>query len=226
MRCAIVSTFVNEAVRELSFPEFVAFGAHGVAGATATTTPALPDPTYFNESVIPDSALTESTIDGGVIWIEVPEDVYRVQGQHPTERFADFIATCEPGRIVNANPPQGLYQLRAGESADREVEADVRAAKLKRTGSRGDELRIRVDAEEYVALGAELTQEGERLFGTVAGEGAGAFAPGRRTLVIPVAPEIPSGGIELRITLEDAAQNQETVIRQVRMPQARRGHVK
>jgi hypothetical protein len=223
VRCGIVSTFANADVRELSFPDFVAFGAHGVAGATATATPTLPDPIYFNESVIPDPSLTESTIDGGVIWTEVPEDVYRVQGDHPTERFADFIATCEPGRIVNANPPQGLYQLRPSESVDREVDADVRSAKLKRTGSRGDELRIRVDADEYAALGTELTQDGQQLFGTTAGEGTGAFAPGRRTLAIPVAPAVPPGAMELRITLEDAAENQETVIQQVRLPQAGKG---
>jgi len=90
VRCAIVSTFANVNVRELSFPDFVAFGAHGVAGATATTTPTLPDPVYFNESVIPDPSRTESSIDGGVIWTEVPEGVHRVQGHHPTERLAEI----------------------------------------------------------------------------------------------------------------------------------------
>ena len=38
----------------LSFAEFVAYGAHGVAGATARARPALPEPIYFNEDVIPD----------------------------------------------------------------------------------------------------------------------------------------------------------------------------
>ena len=33
--CAIVSTFSTREVRTLSFDEFTAFGAHGVAGATA-----------------------------------------------------------------------------------------------------------------------------------------------------------------------------------------------
>jgi hypothetical protein len=222
VRCAIVSTFANVNVRELSFPDFVAFGAHGVAGATATATPALPDPVYFNEAVIPDPSLTESSIDGGVIWIEVPEGVYRVQGHHPTERFVDFIATCEPGRIVNANPPQGLYQLRPGESIDREVEAEVRSAKLKRTGRGGDALRVRVDADEYVAVGAELLQDGQRLIEIAAGDGAGAYAPGRRTLSLPI-PAVPPGALELRVTLEDGAGNREVVREQLRLPQAGTG---
>jgi hypothetical protein len=224
VRCAIVSTFVNEAVRELSFPEFVAFGAHGVAGATATTTPALSDPTYFNESVIPDPALTESTIDGGVIWTEVPEGVYRIRGHHSTERFADFVATCKPGRIVNANPPQGLHQLRPGEGIDREVEAGVRSAKLKRMGHHGDLLRVRVDADEYVAVGAELLQRGRLLARTTAGEGVGAFAPGRRKLSLPIAPPFPAGALELRVTVEDAAGNREVFRELLRGPRPGKGN--
>jgi hypothetical protein len=102
-------------VRDLSFEDFVAYGAHGVAGATASARPALPDPIYFNESVIPDPSLTESSVDGGVLWLDVPAGVYRFRAHHPSARFASFIATCEPGRLVNANPPQGLYQLKPGE---------------------------------------------------------------------------------------------------------------
>ena len=110
-QCAIVSTFSTAAVRELSFDAFTAFGAHGVAGATASTTPALPTPIYFNDHVIPDPAQTSSSIDGGVIWTRVPAGVYRVRAHHPDRRFASFVATCKPGRVVNANPPWGLYEL-------------------------------------------------------------------------------------------------------------------
>ena len=102
-------------VRNLSFPEFVAYGAHGVAGATASTVPALPSPIYFNESVIPDPSLTETSIDGGIIWTEVPSGNYTVTAQSPTTRFASFRATCRDGRIVNANPPWGLFELKPGE---------------------------------------------------------------------------------------------------------------
>ena len=53
-QCGIVSTFSTRNVRDLTFGGFTAYGAHGVAGATAFATPALPAPVYFNEDVIPD----------------------------------------------------------------------------------------------------------------------------------------------------------------------------
>jgi hypothetical protein len=34
-----------------------------------------------------------------------------VHARHPSTRFASFVATCAPGRVVNANPPWGLHQL-------------------------------------------------------------------------------------------------------------------
>ncbi len=114
--CAVVSTISTVNIRDLSFEDFIAYGAHGVAGATASAHPALTDPIYFNSSVIPDRSLTESSVDGGVIWLDVPAGVYRFSAQSPSTRFASFIATCKPGRLVNANPPQGLHEVRPGES--------------------------------------------------------------------------------------------------------------
>ena len=52
-----------------------------------------------------------SSQDGGVIWTGVPTGTYRISAHHPTTRFASFVATCRPGRIVNANPPWGLHEL-------------------------------------------------------------------------------------------------------------------
>jgi hypothetical protein len=111
IQCGIVSTFSTRNVRDLSFPGFTGYGAHGVAGATASTTPSLPDPVYFNENVIPDPLQELSSIDGGVVWTRVPTGVYRITAHHPSTRFASFVATCEPGRVVNANPPWGLHEL-------------------------------------------------------------------------------------------------------------------
>ena len=111
VECAIVSTFSTRNVRDLSFAGFTAYGAHGVAGATASGIPALPAPVYFNESVIPDRAQSSSSKDGGVVWTGVPTGTYTVAAHHPTTRFASLLATCRPGRIVNANPPWGLHEL-------------------------------------------------------------------------------------------------------------------
>lgn len=110
-RCAIVSTFSTRNVRGVDFASFVAYGAHGVAGATAYGTPPLPKAVYFNENVIPDPAQQLSSADGGVVWTDVPTGTYVVRAKAPTTRFASFLATCRPGRIINANPPWGLHQL-------------------------------------------------------------------------------------------------------------------
>ena len=110
-RCAIVSTFSTRNVRDLDYKDFIAYGAHGVAGATATASPALPRPTYFNAQVIPDPAQQLSSDDGGVLWIGVPSGVYTIRAHKRGTRFASFVATCRPGRIVNANPPWGLHEL-------------------------------------------------------------------------------------------------------------------
>ena len=109
--CAIVSTFSTKDVRDLSYADFIAYGAHGVAGATASAKPALPAPTYFNANVIPDPAQVRSSKDGGVVWTGVPAGTYTITAHHPTRRFASFVASCRPGRVVNANPPWGLHEL-------------------------------------------------------------------------------------------------------------------
>lgn len=109
--CAVVSTFSTKDVRDTSFAGFVGYGAHGVAGASASGSPALPAPTYFNEHVIPDPMQQLSSIDGGVVWTRVPAGAYTISAQHPQTRFASFVATCEPGRVINANPPWGLHEL-------------------------------------------------------------------------------------------------------------------
>lgn len=109
--CAIVSTFSTRKVRNLSFNEFVSYGAHGVPGATATATPRLASPFYFNAQVIPDPAQKRSSKDGGVIWTGVRPGRYVIRGHRPHTRFASFVATCKRGRIVNANPPWGLSEL-------------------------------------------------------------------------------------------------------------------
>ena len=136
VNCAVVSTFSTVNVRDASFNEFVAYGAHGVAGATASASPALPKPTYFNESVIPDASRTESSVDGGVVWPVVPGGVYRFTAHHPSTRFAPFRATCEPGRVVNANPPQGFYELRPGEQVDSTVTASLASTHFDLSGSK------------------------------------------------------------------------------------------
>jgi hypothetical protein len=126
--CAIVSTFSTRNVRDVSFRRFTSYGAHGVAGATAFTSPPLPAPIYFNDQVLPDPAQPSSSVDGGVIWTRVPAGVYTVRARHPSTRFASFVATCAPGRVVNANPPWGLHELGRRMSARVSAKWSVRGA--------------------------------------------------------------------------------------------------
>lgn len=110
-RCQIAGTVSEKAIQTMSFDEFKAHGAHGVAGATVTITPAAAEVVYFNEMVIPDRTRTETSRDGGVVWTNVPPGRYTIKATHPEKQFAEIVVSCEAGRFVNANPPQGLREL-------------------------------------------------------------------------------------------------------------------
>jgi len=113
--CAIVSTFSTKNVHGLDYANFIAYGAHGVAGATAKSSPQLSGvsaPVYFNENVTPDRKQKSSSVDGGVIFTRVPTGTYTITASHKTAKFASLKATCKPGWVVNANPPWGLYQTK------------------------------------------------------------------------------------------------------------------
>ncbi len=128
--CVIVSTFsIHEARDATTFdPGFKDVYPHGLPGSTATIDPIAGNtrgPIYFNESVIPDPSATASSVDGGVLWAEVPPGYYWLEPSNPTQRLAPFLAHCEDGRLVNANPPWGFYELKAGEQPDPAVLASA-----------------------------------------------------------------------------------------------------
>ncbi|HWI72542.1 MAG TPA: hypothetical protein VNT55_11335 [Baekduia sp.] len=172
--CAIVSTFSTRNVRALAFDDFTGYGAHGVAGATATTKPALAAPVYFNKDVIPDRAQLKSSKDGGVIWPVVPAGTYTISAKG----FAPFTASCVPGRIVNANPPWGLHQygkanhteIKAGWSGDR-FEA-IRAAHLPRgstitVSAPGHPTRTLIRSSTRSVMTADASKLGLRISDTI-----------------------------------------------------------
>jgi len=210
--CAVVSTFSTINVRNLSFSGFVDYGAHGVAGATARSSPALPTPVYFNESVIPDASRTESSIDGGVVWPVVPSGIYRFTAQHPSSRFSPFRATCEPGRVVNANPPQGFYELAPGERLDSSVAASLGSLGFDR-GAKA-RLRARVKAREYVAVSG-LLRHGKR---TLSRRRTKGYAPGKRTLSFPVGRRLAGKRVAVKLTVEDGQGNVRTLARKTQVP--------
>lgn len=112
--CVIVSTVSVPAIRELSIEQFLSFGAHGYAGAQASIEPAGGKRTYFNANVLPDPRETATTKDGGVVWTNVPAGSYTLSASDPAkpaQKFASVKVDCQKGRVINANPPQGLVGL-------------------------------------------------------------------------------------------------------------------
>ena len=119
VNCAVVSTFVNEAVRDLTFDQFVAFGAHGVAGATATAFPPLPKPIYFNESVIPDRNRTNSSVDGGVVWPIVPTGALLVPRRPPDQALRPVPGDLRARARRQREPGPGAIRAAARRAAGR-----------------------------------------------------------------------------------------------------------
>jgi hypothetical protein len=89
-------------------------GAHGEAGATVTIAPAVPaeqGPIYFGDDVIPNRTLTETSTDGGVLFVNVPPGTYELQAHKDGVTFESATMKCEAGVLVNASPPYGLQAL-------------------------------------------------------------------------------------------------------------------
>lgn len=109
-QCVVVSTVSTKQVRGVSYEDFITWGAHGVAGVTASISPQAGTRTYFNESVIPDRSVTSTSKDGGVVWTELPPGDYTLSAQGAGSGWPEVHVSCADGRIVNANPPWGLNQ--------------------------------------------------------------------------------------------------------------------
>lgn len=89
-------------------------GAHGEAEATVAIDPPLPaenGPIYFNAQVIPQLDLTETTEDGGVLFVNVPAGTYTLTAQKDGVDFEPVTIACEAGVLANASPPHGLQAL-------------------------------------------------------------------------------------------------------------------
>lgn len=89
---------------------------HGEPGATVTIEPPLPaehGPVYFyrnadNGIIWPDPTLTETTEDGGVLYVNVPPGDYVLTAHKDGVDFDTRKMKCRAGWLVNASPPYGL----------------------------------------------------------------------------------------------------------------------
>lgn len=87
---------------------------HGEAGATVTIVPSIPaehGPVYFDDAVLPNPALTESSGDGGVLFTNVPVGEYDLYAEKTGVDFISPHLKCRAGVLVNASPPYGLQAL-------------------------------------------------------------------------------------------------------------------
>jgi hypothetical protein len=88
-------------------------GAHGEDAVTVTLDPPLAadhGPIYFNSSVLPDRSLTQTSDDGGVLFIQVPPGDYVWAAHKAGALFSRIRMKCRAGYLVNASPPKGLQR--------------------------------------------------------------------------------------------------------------------
>lgn len=223
-QCAIVTTSSARNVRGVDYQTFWDRTPHGVAGTTAIEFPALDGPIYFNDSVIPDKTKTESSEDGGIVWVEVPAGTYRITGSNPNTRFASFLATCAPGRVVNANPPWGMYELAPGEEplAASDVAGSVTSAKAVRKGKKARQVKFKATTGEQLDLSATLYKGGKK----VGSKSMKAVAAGKREFTLAVKPSAGKGKATLKVKMTDAAGVSFTSSRTVNLPKVVKKHKK
>jgi hypothetical protein len=96
-------------------------GTHGEPGATVRPDPMpteVDGPVYFNlaryNAIWPDRALTETTADGGVLFLNVPPGDYTLTAHKSETTFRPVRIGCRAGYLVNASPPWGLQALTGG----------------------------------------------------------------------------------------------------------------
>ena len=83
----------------------------GMPGVEVSLDPAVPaksGPLYFNEDVIPDPAQPSTSIDGGILFYNVPEGDYTLSASRNGSVFNTVRFECEAGLVINGGPPIGL----------------------------------------------------------------------------------------------------------------------
>lgn len=208
--CVIVTTASARNVRGVDYETFHERTPHGVAGATSSSQPPLPDPIYFNENVLPDPSQPSTSEDGGIIWTEVPAGTYRISTDSPDADFASFLATCEPGRVVNANPPWGAYQLLADEKP---LRAGIAVGGIDRLSAGEGKVKAKVGAAEALDATIKLKRRGETLTTDEA-----ALDPGTTRLRFSYPRSAAGSKVKLVLVLGDATGERAKSAEQVKLP--------
>ncbi len=225
--CGVVSTvYEREGRNFLTLSDFIAFAPHGVTGATAQLTGAdgnnSPEgPVYFNKDVIPTPSLTEASRDGGIVWPDVPTGTWTVSAQHAESRFSTAQVTCKPGRLVNASPPWGIYEMYGTEepnpavlpdevAADTKLDARVTSAKVVKKG-KSRTLKVKVSAREEVSVRISAAQAGRKASGKATLAKAG-------TINVKIGARFKGGSTKVTVNLKDEAGNARTFTTSIAVP--------
>jgi hypothetical protein len=107
--------FITSTVSTADPATFVDLGFPGEPGCTVTISPALPPengPIYFNEQTLPLRQLTETTEDGGVLFVNVPPGEYTLYAHKPGIQFRPVNVKVFSNSLTNATPPYGLRRIR------------------------------------------------------------------------------------------------------------------
>jgi hypothetical protein len=90
----------------------------GEPDAVVSISPAPPDggtPIYFQylseTTILPDPTLTATSIDGGVIFANVPPGDYTLTATKQGIDFTPVHVRCRAGVLVNAAPPHGIQEM-------------------------------------------------------------------------------------------------------------------
>jgi hypothetical protein len=86
---------------------------HGDPGATVTIDPPVSFPTlgpvYFNDNVAPDPAQPFISVDGGVLFANIPNGTFTLEAQKEPYVYEPVTFVVEPGiRLYVASPPHSL----------------------------------------------------------------------------------------------------------------------
>jgi hypothetical protein len=81
---------------------------HGEPGATVSISPGGQAPVYFNDGVVPQPGLTQTSTDGGILYGNLAPGRYTITATKAGVNFRSVTFNCRQGWIVNASPNYGL----------------------------------------------------------------------------------------------------------------------
>ena len=61
--------------------------------------------------ILPDYTLKQTSLDGGVLFVNVPPGDYVLRAFKEGTAFPEVRVRCDAGMFVNASPPKGMHEL-------------------------------------------------------------------------------------------------------------------